>query len=38
LNKNKTKGLWLGAWKNRKDNQWYLVCVLNVRHTIYTLY
>ena len=20
LNKNKTKGLWLGAWKNRKDN------------------
>ena len=20
LNKNKTKGLWLGAWKDRKDN------------------
>jgi hypothetical protein len=20
LNKNKTKGLWLGTWKDRKDN------------------
>jgi hypothetical protein len=20
LNKNKTKGVWLGAWKDRKDN------------------